>query len=454
MKKIVLLLAMLISLLQAGMFQSVKPSQAEIIQSNKSKLYCTNCGMNLSKFYKTNHAVKLQNGKIIQYCSLYCMVEQLEITNLKGQKDSLKKVMVIDVDSLKFIDAKKAFYVVGSSKKGTMSGISKYAFKKQNSAKKFANKYGGDVVSFEKAYEVALRDFAKDTAFVYNKRSSKMYKMGKKLFNSKCDKKKIALIDVHTIGDFKEELKRTNSCGKINDKKLQAISLFYWDERLKKFDELYGKDNRVQKQIAIMKLKKDRNKKNYKKGQKIYKKLCRNIDIKSINSESELSSSIVKSCQKASPKYKKLIEKYLWDIKRHDISLKPQKIEVPHDAKCPVCGMFVHKYPKWAASITTIDNKTHYFDGVKDMIKFYFEPHKYQKSKQIKSAKVTDYYTLESIDAKASWFVMSSNVYGPMGHELIAFDSKKKAKKFISTYGGKLITFRKIDLRVIKSLDE
>ncbi len=51
---------------------------------------------------------------------------------------------------------------------------------------------------------------------------------------------------------------------------------------------------------------------------------------------------------------------------------------IPSDAKCHVCGMFVAKYANWAATIKT-DKETFYFDGVKDMMKFYFEPTKYSK---------------------------------------------------------------------------
>ena len=47
-------------------------------------------------------------------------------------------------------------------------------------------------------------------------------------------------------------------------------------------------------------------------------------------------------------------------------------IEVPEDAKCPVCGMFVSKYPKWVAQIKIKMDIYHYFDGVKDMMKFLF----------------------------------------------------------------------------------
>ena len=45
--------------------------------------------------------------------------------------------------------------------------------------------------------------------------------------------------------------------------------------------------------------------------------------------------------------------------------LKPDKQE-----KCPVCGMFVYKYPDWTAQIIFSDQSQFYFDGVKDLFKY------------------------------------------------------------------------------------
>jgi nitrous oxide reductase accessory protein NosL len=45
--------------------------------------------------------------------------------------------------------------------------------------------------------------------------------------------------------------------------------------------------------------------------------------------------------------------------------------------KCPVCGMFVAKYPDWVAAFVFRDGSTVFFDGVKDMMKYYFNLAKY-----------------------------------------------------------------------------
>lgn len=92
--------------------------------------------------------------------------------------------------------------------------------------------------------------------------------------------------------------------------------------------------------------------------------------------------------------------------------------------KCPVCGMFVAKYPDFLAQVVFKDGSHAFFDGTKDMFKYYFNLKKYapKKSPQdISAIYVKDYYTLEPIDGCKALYVAGSNVYGPMGKELIPF---------------------------------
>ncbi|MEA3290443.1 MAG: 4Fe-4S binding protein, partial [Campylobacterota bacterium] len=92
------------------MFQTVPFKDATLLQIGKDKASCPTCGMKLPMFYKTNHAA-VHEAKNLQFCSIHCMVD--EIHNNKKQLSDLKAV---DTKNLKFIDAKKAFYVVGSKK--------------------------------------------------------------------------------------------------------------------------------------------------------------------------------------------------------------------------------------------------------------------------------------------------------------------------------------------------
>lgn len=134
------------------MFQSVTEDKAVLVQEGKNKRYCTRCGMDLVKFYKTSHVAE-HNGKKYQYCSIHCVEDHL------GEGITLENPKVVDVASLKLINVKDAFYVVDSKKRGTMSRISKYAFSSQSDAEKFQAKYGGEIMDFDAALEIAKKDF-------------------------------------------------------------------------------------------------------------------------------------------------------------------------------------------------------------------------------------------------------------------------------------------------------
>ena len=132
-------------------------------------------------------------------------------------------------------------------------------------------------------------------------------------------------------------------------------------------------------------------------------------------------------------------------------------LTVPDDTKCPVCGMFVAKYPKWAAAVTTAGDKTYYFDGVKDLMKFYFAPDRYHvdlAGDRIATVTVTDYYSLKAIDGRRAWYVVGANVYGPMGNELIPFASEDDAKVFLEDHGGdRILSFADVTETLVYDLD-
>ena len=284
--RLLALLLVGVSFCAAAMFQSVPEENATLIQQGNEKYACPNCGMHLVKFYKTSHTHENH-----QYCSIHCLYEATQGTIPSDAK-------VVDVTSLKLVEAKSAFYVVGSNVRGTMSKTSSYAFALEKDAQAFMSQNGGRIVSFDEAYAIASEDFPK--------------------------------------GSIKPE---------------------------------------------------------------------------------------------AVP------------------SSMSNKIFVPKEAKCPVCGMFVAKYAQWAAVIEDGESNL-YFDGVKDMMKYIFD-----KKTAFEKVFVTDYYKLNKIEAKKAFYVMGSNVMGPMGTELIPFSSEKDAYTFSKDHNGKkVVRFEEIDEKLIKSL--
>ena len=137
---------------EPSIFQSVSPQLATLLQEGKDKNICYICGMDLVKYYKTNHSATYE-GKVFQYCSLHCLQDHL------GQGITLKNPQVVDVSSLKFINIAEAYYVVGSKKRGTLSRVSKYAFLKEEDAKKFNSINGGLIMDFNAARKKAQEDF-------------------------------------------------------------------------------------------------------------------------------------------------------------------------------------------------------------------------------------------------------------------------------------------------------
>ena len=133
-------------------FQMVAEKDAVLVQEGKNKKYCSICGMDLVRFYKTSHISENYEEKY-QYCSIHCLEDHL------GHGVTVKNPMVVDVKSLKFIPVGKAHYVVGSKKRGTMSYVSKYAFLKLDDAKKFQVEFGGEIMDFTDAREKAQEDF-------------------------------------------------------------------------------------------------------------------------------------------------------------------------------------------------------------------------------------------------------------------------------------------------------
>lgn len=126
----------------------------------------------------------------------------------------------------------------------------------------------------------------------------------------------------------------------------------------------------------------------------------------------------------------------------------------PHE-RCAVCGMFVEKYQPWITQLHQPDQKPVMFDGVKDMMAYYFNPSAYGGTGDVSGAEVwvKDYYQLKWMDGRAAYYVVGSDVMGPMGEELIPFDSRPAAENFLKDHKGKeIIMFTEIEADMIMAM--
>jgi len=369
--KIVFSLFLLISFtLSANAFEKNAKTIPLLTQAGSQKEWCPICGMKLERYYKTSHYATLLDGKERQYCSIRCLA-----VDMKEYTIDLSTVRVVDAKTEKVIKANDAFYVMGSEIAGTMSKVSKLAFSTKTEALSFIKEHGGKIVSFQEALQAAQDSLESDIAMVTMKKKKKIYPMGKKIYENMCSSD-IDLHSYHEINALKAALLEQKLCKSMDEKKLQALSL------------------------------------------------------------------------------------YLWEVKRlGDLDTIDMRVVVHKGEKCPVCGMFVAKYPRWAAQIF-YGEKHFSFDGVKDLMKFYFEPQKwgaYSAYTQDKISKilVTDYYSQKAIDATKAFYVVGSDVYGPMGAEFIPFYSQNDAKNFLMDHkGATILHFNEISIEDVNRLDE
>lgn len=142
---------------------------------------------------------------------------------------------------------------------------------------------------------------------------------------------------------------------------------------------------------------------------------------------------------------------------RAPVAAEVAPVKASKTDKCPVCGMFVAKYSDFEAQIIFTDGSYALFDGNKDMFKYYLNIKQYNAAKSlsdIAAIYVTDYYSMNPGDGRTAWYVIGSDVFGPMGRELIPFMQEKDAVEFMKDHSGKkMIRFGDVTSDLIKGLD-
>ena len=102
-----------------------------------------------------------------------------------------------------------------------------------------------------------------------------------------------------------------------------------------------------------------------KKGEKVALKLCDENKLSRIKSKKlhEILQQIenIQPCTTLNARNKEALAYFLMAGQSESLTALKGQIEVPKEDKCPVCGMFVAKYPKWAAQID-VEGKKHYFE--------------------------------------------------------------------------------------------
>jgi nitrous oxide reductase accessory protein NosL len=217
------------------------------VQAEEQK-WCPLCSMNLKMFWKTSHWLTLSDGKRTGYCSIHCASKIYQ-----KRPTYIDRWEVADYDMKTLIDARRAYFLIGSDLPGTMTPVSKLAFASLNVAKSYQKEHGGGIGSLDDALTRAIEGRGEDMALI-KKRKAKMAAMGKKMagkhgcfschgeggtggkaaawntsdFASSMDNrvkiKKVILGGSHKMEGYQ---------GKITEKELHAITIYVWTRRPK-----------------------------------------------------------------------------------------------------------------------------------------------------------------------------------------------------------------------------
>ena len=115
---------------------------------------CPHCGMDREKFSHSRMLITYADGYSVGTCSLHCAATELKAA--KGK--AVKAVEVADLNTKKLIDAEKATWVIGGSRKGVMTRVPKWAFASKDAAAGFIKRNGGALATYKEALAQAEKE--------------------------------------------------------------------------------------------------------------------------------------------------------------------------------------------------------------------------------------------------------------------------------------------------------
>lgn len=124
--------------------------------------------------------------------------------------------------------------------------------------------------------------------------------------------------------------------------------------------------------------------------------------------------------------------------------LRKGKIVEPLDNKdkCPVCGMYPARYPQHKCQLTLANGRVIHFCATHCLFKFLDNHRQYTEAAiKINQIWVIDYASKQWVYAPNAYYLIGSNVRGPMGKEALPFINKGDALSFQKEHDGKILKF-------------
>ncbi|MBB5203379.1 nitrous oxide reductase accessory protein NosL [Inhella inkyongensis] len=130
---------------------------------------------------------------------------------------------------------------------------------------------------------------------------------------------------------------------------------------------------------------------------------------------------------------------------------------VPAEARCPVCGMFPARQPRWAAQLRYLDDSAQFFDSPLTLALWWQAPTRYSPGRQqtdVAALWVQDFASGRWLDATQAHYVHGSRERGPMRNgNLPPFGDSATAQVFAKANGGRVLSWRELDAELLRALD-
>lgn len=101
--------------------------------------------------------------------------------------------------------------------------------------------------------------------------------------------------------------------------------------------------------------------------------------------------------------------------------------------RCERCGMFTDTQPRWAAGAVEAGGRDVHFDSPRCM----FEWLRSVEGRGGEAPWVTEYYTQSKRPAAFVWYVVGSDVTGPMGPDVVPIGDEVGAQRFKEEHHGR-----------------
>ncbi len=124
---------------------------------------------------------------------------------------------------------------------------------------------------------------------------------------------------------------------------------------------------------------------------------------------------------------------------------QPTKIE--SHKKCPLCGMYPARYPRFNCQIVFEDGSYEAFDSTIGLLVYLHFPDKTGiKLKSVAEIYFKNYLKEGWLEADKAFFVTGSEIRGPMGIQFLPVDSEQAANQIKKQANGKdIIQFKMIN---------